>query len=205
MAVDADAPGQPIDPTGDDISDQPVEQNTSADPRATDEVPTSKKSRPIARIALLAMLVVLAGLAGAGVWMFNNVSEERRADQHRQMLVDVGRQIALNLTTIDHTTVNADIERILTGSIGDFHDDFEKRAGEFVAAVAESQSKSVGTVTEAGLESQDGESADVLVAVAVQTSLAGAEEPQPRAWRMRITVTQPPGQEAKVSNVQFVP
>ena len=44
----------------------------------------------------------------------------------------------------------------------------------------------------------------MLVAVTVNTSNAGAPEQQPRAWRMRITV-QKVGDEAKVSNVEFVP
>ena len=50
--------------------------------------------------------------------------------------------------------------------------------------------------------SDDG--ADVLVAVTVKTSNAGAAEQEPRAWRMNITV-QKVGDEAKVANVRFVP
>jgi Mce-associated membrane protein len=59
-------------------------------------------------------------------------------------------------------------------------------------------------VTEAGLESQSGEGAQVLVAVTVKTSNAGAAQQEPRAWRMRLSV-QKVGDEAKVSNVEFVP
>jgi Mce-associated membrane protein len=44
----------------------------------------------------------------------------------------------------------------------------------------------------------------VLVAVTVKTSNAGAAEQEPRAWRMRLTVKKV-GDEAKVSNVEFVP
>jgi Mce-associated membrane protein len=43
-----------------------------------------------------------------------------------------------------------------------------------------------------------------LVAVTVKTSNAGAPDQQPRSWRMRISV-QKVGDEAKVSNVEFVP
>ena len=45
--------------------------------------------------------------------------------------------------------------------------------------------------------------AQVLVAVTVKTSNAGAAEQEPRAWRMKITV-QKVGDEAKVANVRFV-
>jgi Mce-associated membrane protein len=46
--------------------------------------------------------------------------------------------------------------------------------------------------------------ARVLVAVSVKTSNAGAPEQKPPAWRMRMTV-QKVGEDAKVSNVEFVP
>jgi len=38
----------------------------------------------------------------------------------------------------------------------------------------------------------------------VNTSNVGAPQQEPRAWRMRLTVTKV-GEEAKVSNVEFVP
>jgi Mce-associated membrane protein len=74
--------------------------------------------------------------------------------------------------------------------------------------VKQAQSKSVGTVTSAGIEpagaNPDPNQASVLVAVTVKTSNAGAAEQEPRAWRMRLTVKKV-GDEAKVSNVEFVP
>jgi Mce-associated membrane protein len=73
-----------------------------------------------------------------------------------------------------------------------------------VDVVRQAQSKSVGEVTSAGVESEDDSGAQVLVAITVRTSNAGAPEQEPRAWRMRITVKQV-GEETKVSNVEFVP
>lgn len=66
------------------------------------------------------------------------------------------------------------------------------------------QSTSVGTVTQAAVESSTDNDAQVLVAVSVKTMKAGAPEQAPRAWRMRISV-QKVGDEAKVANVEFVP
>ena len=57
----------------------------------------------------------------------------------------------------------------------------------------------------AGLESDDNDGGQVLVAVTVKTSNAGAPEQAPRAWRMRIMVKKTGNDEAKVSNVEFVP
>ncbi|HXO54425.1 MAG TPA: Mce protein, partial [Mycobacterium sp.] len=97
----------------------------------------------------------------------------------------------------------ADIKRILDSSTGAFYDDFQKRSQPFVEVVKQAQSKSRGTITQAGLESLQPDSAQALVAVAVTTSNAGAPEQQPRAWRMRVSV-QMIGDTAKVSNVEFV-
>jgi Mce-associated membrane protein len=97
-----------------------------------------------------------------------------------------------------------DVQRILDTATGTFHDDFAKRSPAFVDVVKKAQSKSQGTITEAGLESGGGDQGQVLVAVSVKTSTAGAAEPQPHAWRMRISVERV-GDGAKVSNVEFVP
>lgn len=192
MAVDADTSQEPMTRTAEDSP-------AGADGAEDGSQPTA------VRVAFAVVLVMLAALVGLGVWLGQQFVSDRHAEAQRQLLVGVGRQAALNLTTIDFTTVDADIKRILDSSVGTFHDDFEKRSEPFVQAVTEAQSKSVGTVTEAGLESRDGDDAQVLVAVAVKTTAAGVEDQQPRAWRMRITVTQPAGQDPKVSNVQFVP
>ena len=110
----------------------------------------------------------------------------------------------MNLTTIDWQEADSDIQRILDSATGTFYDDFQKRSQPFVQVVKQAQSKSVGTVTEAGLETESGDQAQVLVAVSVKTTNLGAVEQEPRAWRMRIDV-QKVGNEAKVSDVQFVP
>ena len=118
--------------------------------------------------------------------------------------MQVARQAAVNLTTVNYTEVDADIQRILNSATGAFHDDFQKRSQPFVDVVKQVQSKSEGTVAEAGLVSETGDEAQVLVAVAVKTSISAAPEQEPRRWRLRITV-QKTADGAKVSNVEFVP
>ena len=79
----------------------------------------------------------------------------------------------------------------------------QARAQPFKEVVKQAKSKSVGTIAEAGVETINEDGAEVLVAVTVRTSNAGAAEQEPRAWRMRITV-QKVGDDAKVANVRFV-
>jgi Mce-associated membrane protein len=156
------------------------------------------------RQALIACVAIVTGLAGLAGWLGYQDYVSRQAQQRHDLFLTVARQAALNLTSISYTEADADVTRILDSAVGGFRNDFQQRSQSFVAVVKEAQSTSVGTIIDAGMESERDNQASVLVAVNVKTSLAGTPEPQPRAWRMRMTV-QPVGGGAKVSNVEFVP
>jgi Mce-associated membrane protein len=171
---------------------------------ADEEAAPAKPGMSHVRLAMIAGLVAVLALAGLTGWLGYRAYQSHQAEEQRNLFLQVGRQGALNLTSIDWQQADANVQRILDSATGTFYDDFQKRAQPFVEVVKQAQSKSVGTISEAGLESMSDNSAQVLVAVAVKTSNAGAPEQQPRAWRMRISV-QKVGGEAKVSNVEFVP
>lgn len=156
------------------------------------------------RLATILGVVLVLGLGGLVGWLGYQAYQAKQAEDLRNLFVQVGRQGALNLTTIDWENAEADVQRILDSATGTFYDDFQQRSQPFIEVVKQAQSKSEGEVTEAGLESESDNEGQVLVAVTVNTSNAGAPEQQPRAWRMRITV-QKIDDEAKVSNVEFVP
>ncbi|MCG7610254.1 MULTISPECIES: hypothetical protein [Mycobacterium] len=176
----------------------------SAKADATPDASATPGARSGLRTALVAGAATVVALTGVSGWLGFRSYETHLADRQRELFLSVGRQGALNLTTLKHTEIEADVQRILDAATGGFHDDFQKRAPAFVEVVKKAQSTSEGTITEAGLESQTPDSAQVLVAVSVKTSNAGAPEQDPRAWRMRIGV-QKVGDETKVSNVEFVP
>lgn len=149
----------------------------------------------------IAAVVVLAMLVG---WLGFRTYEARQAQTQQRQLLQAARQGALNLTTIDWQHADADVGRILDGATGQFYDDFAKRSRPFIDVLKQSKAVTVGTITEAGLESETGDGAQALVAVAVKTSNAGAPEQEARAWRMRVFV-QKVDDGIKVSNVEFVP
>jgi Mce-associated membrane protein len=156
------------------------------------------------RLALtvgVAFAVALTALCG---WLGYRVYEARQQQDQRQLMLQVGKQAAVNLTTIDFEDAEADVQRILGLATGQFYDEFNTRSAPFIEVVKRAQSKSSGTVTEAGLESVNGQEGQVLVAVSVATTSRGAADEQPRYWRMRLTVTKQ-GEDAKVSKVEFVP
>ncbi|MGV0834366.1 Mce protein [Mycolicibacterium thermoresistibile] len=216
MAEHADAPDTELNDaaTGSGDGDADTESDTSViatdagDPNddagseADDAVNDEPKSTT--RAALAVGMAAVVALAGVGGWLGYRAYDAYQAKQERDLFLDVGRQTALNLTNIDHTRAEADVQRILDLATGAFHDDFQRRSPSFIEVVRNAQAKSEGTITEVALESLTGDEGLVLVAANVDTSNAAAEEQEVRAWRMRLTV-QKTDDTAKVSNVEFVP
>jgi Mce-associated membrane protein len=201
-AADSDAAG--TDEVTDEVTDDADSDEEAADSEKTTEAAPAKPPMSHVKLAMIAGLVLVVALGGLTGWLGYRAYQSHQADEQRKLFLSVGRQGALNLTTIDWQQADADVQRILDSATGTFYDDFQKRAQPFVEVVKQAQSKSVGTIAEAGLESESNDGAQVLVAVTVKTSNAGAPDQRPRAWRMRIFV-QKVGNEAKVSNVVFVP
>lgn len=178
--------------------DDNVAEGSEADPKS---VAAPQSPVRLALILGLAIVVALTALCG---WLGYRTFESRHAEQFRAMVVQVARQGAINLTTIDYRQADADVKRILDSATGQFYDEFSTRSAPFIDVVKKAQSKSVGTVTEAGVESIGDSEGQVLVAVSVATTNKGTQEDRPRFWRMRLTVTKA-GEDTKVSKVDFVP
>lgn len=188
--------------TGSDSADQSGEEMTS-------EPPTGRRPRAVLDAAPLrlgfvvgtALVLALAALCG---WLGYQANQARQESHVRALLVQVAKQAAVNLTTIDYRHAETDVQRIVDSATGSFREDFQNRSAPFIDVVKQAKSKSEGTVTEAGLEALTGQQGQVLVSVTVTSTTNGEPEGQPRYWRMRITVTQQDG-GAKVSSVDFVP
>ena len=213
MAEHADAAGiRELNMTDED-STTPVSEAdtaTAADHDTTAETgggsDTTERSRakPRVRLALAVGSAAVIGLSALAGWFGYRAYETHQANDQRNLFLQVGRQGALNLTTIDWEHADTDVQRIQDSATGTFYDDFSKRSKAFIEVVKQAQAKSAGTITQAGMESESGDDAQVLVAVSVKTTNRGAAEQEPRFWRMRITVHKT-NDTAKVSNVVFVP
>ena len=220
MADDAAAPtgelsepaAEPVEPVADSVDAEEsgaefldeAEDDGDGDPEPDLEPDAATPRMSHVRLASIVGLVVVLALGGLVGWLGFRAYQSHQLDTQRKVFLQVGRQGALNLTTIDFQHVDDDVKRILDSATGTFFDDFQQRAQPFTEVVKQVKSKSVGTVTEAGLESESENEAQVLVAVAVNTTVEGQPNQQPRAWRMRILV-QKVGEDTKVSNVEFVP
>ncbi len=199
-----DTPTAAAEPTAADTDAEDVDgHDPTVHDNGRDAVPAAPTWSPV-RLAVVLAVVVAVALAALTGWLGYGVYQAHRAQQQRDLFVQAARQGALNLTTIDWEHADSDAQRILDSATGTFYDDFSKREQPFIEIVKKAQSKSTGTITEAGVESETGDDAQLLVAVSVQTSNIGAPQQEPQAWRLRISVAKV-GDEVKVSNVVFVP
>ena len=188
----------------DEIDEEEGTSEPAADDADCEPKARSRKRMSPQRWATLFSLTVIVALAAVAGWFGFRLHQSHQAQAQRSQLLQVARQGALNLTTIDWQHADSDVRRILDGATGEFYDDFAKRSKPFIEVVKQAKATTVGTITEAGLESETADTAQALVAVSVQTSNAGATDQEPRAWRMRIYM-QRVGDQVKVSNVGFVP
>lgn len=200
---------------GDITIGEGADDNTATTAADDDGVDTSTGDSPIGKLlsrrgssrhksALAVGIAMIAGLGILTALLGFRAYHAYQADGQRALFLQVGRQGALNLTTIDWRDADTDVQRILDGATGQFRDDFAQRAGPFTDVVKQAKSTSEGTVAQAGMESMTDDGAQILVAINVKTMIDGAPQQHPRAWRMRISV-QRAGEDTKVSNVEFVP
>lgn len=198
MAIDDDAPEHQLStaPGSGDLDQEGCPEE--------DSVPTAARAAIPGRAAMLVGLAIVVALAGLGGWWGIRSYQAHQAELQRGILLQAARQGAVNLTTIDYEQAESDVQRVLDSATGNFYDDFSRRSQPFIEVVKAAQAKSVGTVTEAGIEIDGAEETNVLVGVTVKTTNATGADQVPRSWRMRISLTQVESQP-KISNVAFVP
>jgi Mce-associated membrane protein len=155
---------------------------------------------------LITAVLLIAALGSLAAWTGYAAALAHDSQRRQTMYIDVAKQGALNLANINAAHVDSDVQRILESSTGSFHQQFEERSRGFADFVQKAQSTSQATIREAGLESEDGDRARVLVALSVKVSAADTPPDQaPRSWRLRMTVEQIDDGSVKVSDVEFVP
>jgi len=130
--------------------------------------------------------------------------EATKREQRAARFVAGARQGVVNMTSLNFTKAKEDVQRVIDSSTGEFRDDFQRSAKDFTTVVEKSKVVTEGTVNAAALESMDEHSASVLVSATSKITNAAGAKDEPRAWRLRVAVTEDGGQY-KMSKVDFVP
>ncbi len=167
--------------------------------------PRKSQALLVAAIAIPAVLaLMLLGATGFAISQFvRSEPAASTANPQWQPYVDAARSFAETVSSVSAASVDADIQRVLDGSTGAFHDDFQKQANTFKQAIVTNGSTSRGTVSASGLESFTAGQAVVLISISTHTSTT-TTAPQDRAQRLVLTVVETAG-SYKISKLEFVP
>ena len=171
-------------------------------------LPGTTAGRPNARLRLVAGTVaalLTAGLLAATGYMLwqhhDNTQQRRQAAEYAA----AARQGVINLMSIDYTTAQESVQRVLDGSTGRFRDNFADTADDFVQALKDEKIITKVTVNDTAVESMTSDTAVVLVSATSRRE--GAQSPkdqqEPRLWRVVLSLEHD-GDQIKVSGVDFV-
>lgn len=151
----------------------------------------------------IAVVGICVSVTASGYMIWHH--KQAMVEQERAAEYAAGaRQAVVTLMSLDFNNANDDVQDIIDNSTGEFRDDFQSAAGDFVKAAQDSKVVAEATVQSAAVESMTGDSAVVLVAATSKvTNTAGAKQ-EPRAWRLSVNVVRDGGQ-IKLSKVEFIP
>jgi Mce-associated membrane protein len=153
-----------------------------------------------ASVAILAICALL-GVSGYFVWHHRDAANR----QHRTAeFAAAARQGVVTLMSLDFNKAKESVQRIIDDSTGQFRDDFQKTANDFVKTMQDAKVSTETTVNATAVESMTDNSAVVLVAAASKVSNSTGASHDPRSWRLSVTVARDGGQ-LKMSKVEFVP
>src|SRR6516164_4294784 len=160
--------------------------------------------RRMPMIAAVAAIVLIVCFAGASVYMVLQHHDNIQHHQREAAFVEGAKHGVLNMISLNYNKAKEDVQRVIDSSTGQFKDDFQRSANDFIAVVTQSKTITEGTVNAAAIESMEEDSAVVLVAATSQVTNApaGKDEP-PKVWRLKVTVAEVGGQY-KMSKVEYV-
>jgi len=205
-AVDEDADdedfGEYYDEYDEDYEAEEAEEAEAGSWR--DRLPSWLPVPGLATLAKIAAILLICGFAGFSGYIIWNHQDANDRQQRAAAFAAGAKQGVVNMTSLDFNKAKEDVQRVIDSSTGEFRDDFQARAADFTKVVEQSKVITEGTVNATAVESMDEHSALVLVSATSRvTNSAGAKD-EPRAWRLRVTVTEEAGQY-KMSKVEFVP
>jgi len=154
---------------------------------------------------LLALLLLIA--ASIFLWRFEagqrNDAEVSAAED--QAALDAARQQTMAWANVDYRKVDDYISTVEQGSTGEFLQQFQKSEKGTRYLIRLNKSVQVPTIPQdgVGLVEREGETARVLIAMDATVSNKNTDKPQPRQYRLQVTMTRVDG-EWKTSGLEFI-
>ena len=157
------------------------------------------------RAQVLLTVLGLAAVAAvvAAVLLAMKLQDAPDEEARRQEILQAARQQGVNITTLDHRSVDRDLQRVLALATGDFRKEFVAGTKDLTDLVVQNKAVSTGEVLEAGIVAADSDSARVLVVADSTVSNSATEEQQVRHYRMQLDLVRQ-GDRWLTSSLTFV-
>jgi Mce-associated membrane protein len=164
------------------------------------EVATARATSPVnpagplrsrrGQIIAAALAAIILGLAVWGTILGKDVlAGEGKADA-RDAVRLAARQEAVNLVSIDYRNPQQAADRVLSGTTGEFKDQWAQLSKQFVDQVTKAQATStVQSDPKVGIVAMDDDSAEVIVSVSSVVSSPKAKQPTTRPFRFSMSLT----------------
>lgn len=160
-------------------------------------------SARVPAILATVLAVAIVGLATASVLLGLRVYEKRQAEAAREAAVAAARQEMVNFLSLDHRTLDRDLDRVLQGATGEFKDMMGSGSSKVQDVMKEAKSSSEGEVLSAGIISIDKDSAEVLVVADATVRSDNTKKPTSRHYRAQLTLERHDGRWL-VSNLRWM-
>lgn len=186
-------------------ADEPVVADVSEGEQPSGSPPRRlrwpRRSSTVAGVVAVGCTAALLAASGYMTWQHRAMMQTEQASAE---FTAAARQVVVTLLSIDFGDAQADVQRILDVSTGEFREDFEAAADDFVKVAQDAAVTTEARVTAAAVESMTPDSAVVLVTAATTVTNAAGAKDDPRSWRLSVNVARD-GDQIKMSKVEFVP
>jgi Mce-associated membrane protein len=180
---------------------------SAAEPKArTGRWAALRRLRRPSRYAVLVtgLAVALIALTVAGTLLSRQVRAADELVGQRTAALDAARKVATDLTSISAENAQQRLDGLAQETTGGFRAQLNTYAAVLQAILQQSNAGSRGTVSEAGVERLDQNSASVLLAVTATVTNNKAPAAQPVSYRLVVQL-QREGEKWLASDVNFVP
>jgi Mce-associated membrane protein len=170
--------------------------------------PKSTTSGPGAVRTILALLALLLPVAlGVALWLWqdNEHSTAAASAKADSDAVKAATAQALTWASVDYRKTDEYFAAVEKGATGKFLQEFKQSEEPLSSLLTENKSVQVPTIPKdgAGLVERDGDTARVIVALDATVSNTSTATPQPRQYRLQLTLANVDG-TWKTNNLEFV-
>jgi Mce-associated membrane protein len=146
-------------------------------------------------VALVALVLPVALAAALWVWQSREVDRAEAALAEDRAAVSAATLETLAWASVDHREVDEFVARVKEGATGEFLQQFQQSETALRALLRRNKSVQVPAIPKDGaaLLERRGDEARVLIVMDANVTNASTSTPQPRQYRLQVTMTEVDG------------